>query len=204
MMIRFFIVLLQLVLVVNPASGMRIDADPRMIISFADQSLPPELDILRVTTDVSEDNHLIFRIQTKGERISGDRNDYVLLNIQHEKTYAVIIPINEESGETVRIFEGEFLSSAPLTSAALKQSGLSDEYSGFNAKHINRGVEFRVPLDWINFGADFGFDAYTVNATEKKQILQIHTVYDQARRGNLSTTQVSAITLLNAICSPKK
>jgi hypothetical protein len=65
-------------------------------------------------------------------------------------------------------------------------------------------VEFRVPLDWINFGADFGFDAYTVNATEQKQILQIHTVYDQARRGNLSTTQVSAITLLNAICSPKK
>jgi hypothetical protein len=204
MMIRFFIVFLQLALMASPVSGMRIDADPRMIISFADQSLPPELDILRVTTDVSEDNHLIFRIQTKGERISGDRNDYVLLNIQHEKTYAIVIPINKETDGTVRIFEGEFLSSGPLTSSALKQSGLSDEHTGFNAKHIGRGVEFRMPLDWINFGADFGFDAYTVSATEQDQLLHIHTIYDQARRGNLSTTQVSAITLLNAICSPKK
>lgn len=197
-------VFIQLALMASPASGMRIDADPRMIISFADQSLSPELDILRVTTDVSEDNHLIFRVQTKGERISGDRNDYVLLNIQHEKTYAMIIPVNKETGEAVRIFEGEFLSSGSLTAIALRQSDLSDQHTGFNAKHFNRGVEFKVPLDWINFGADFGFDAYTVNATEQKQILHIHTVYDQARRGNLSTTQVSAITLLNAICSPKK
>jgi hypothetical protein len=203
-MIRFFIVFLHLALVVSPVYGMRIDADPRMIISFVDQSLPPELDILRVTTYISDDNHLIFRIQTKGDRITGDRNDYVLLNIQHEKTYAMIIPINKETDEPVRIFEGELLSSRPMTSIALKQSSLSGEPGEFNAKHVARGVEFGLPLDWINFGADFSFDAYTVSAAEQKQVLHIHTVYDQARRGNLSTNQVSAVTLLNAICSPKK
>ncbi len=204
MMIRFLIVLFQLVLMINPASGMRIDADPRMIISFMDRSLPPELDILRVTTDISEDNHLIFRVQIKGERISGDNDDYVLLNIQHEKTYALMIPLSKEAGETIRIYEGELLSTNQLASVAFKKSNINSEYAGFSARHINRGVEFMVPLDWINFGADFGFDAYTISATIQKHVLHIGKIHDQARRGNLSINQVSAITLLNAICSPKK
>ncbi len=203
-MTHFFMVFLQLILIVSPVFGMRIDADPRMIISFVDHSLPPELDILRVTTDLSEDNHLIFRIQTKGERISGDRNDYVVLNIQHEKTYAMIIPLNKEVDETIRIFEGKLLSSGQIISSPLEQSNISDEYPEFNAKHITRGVEFRIPLEWINFSADFSFDAYTISAKIQKQILYINKVYDQARRSNLSTSQISAITLLNAICSPKK
>ncbi|MCP5246522.1 MAG: hypothetical protein H6937_11490 [Burkholderiales bacterium] len=58
-------------LISSPVSAMQIVADPRIIISFMDNSLPPELDILRVTTDVSEDNHLIFQVQTRGERING-------------------------------------------------------------------------------------------------------------------------------------
>ncbi len=204
-MARFFILLLlQSVLMISPASGMRIDADPRMIISFMDRSLPPELDILRVTTDISADNHLIFRVQIRGERISGDNNDYVLLNIQHEKTYALMIPLNKEADETLRIYEGELLSTNQLTSIAFKESDINSEHAGFSARHINRGVEFMVPLDWINFGADFGFDAYTVSATIQKHVLHIDAVHDQARRGNISINQVSAITLLNAICSPKK
>ncbi|MBX3630732.1 MAG: DUF1292 domain-containing protein [Nitrosomonas sp.] len=204
MMIRSFIVLFQLLLMINPAAGMRIDADPRMIISFMDRSLPPELDILRVTTDISEDNHLIFRVQIRGERISGDNNDYVLLNIQHEKTYVLMIPLSKEAGETIRIYEGELLPTNQLTSIAFTESDINSEHAGFSARHINRGVEFMVPLDWINFGADFGFDAYTISATIQKHVLHIDEIHDQARRGNLSINQVPAITLLNAICSPKK
>lgn len=203
-MIRFCILLLQSVLMINPAFGMRIDADPRMIISFMDRSLPPELDILRVTTDISEDNHLIFRVQIRGERVSGDNNDYVVLNIQHEKTYAMVIPLSQSADETLRIYEGELLSTNQLASIAFKESDINSKHAGFSARYINRDVEFMLPLDWINFGVDFGFDAYTISATIQKHILYIDTIHDQARRGNISTNQVSAITLLNAICSPKK
>lgn len=203
-MIRVLILLLQLFLVTGPVSAMQIEADPRMIVSFMDKSLPPELDILRVTTDISEDNHLIFQVQTKGERISGENNDYVLLSIQHEKTYALIIPLNKRENETIQIYEGELHPEKQLTLIAFQESGISKEHAGFSAKHIDRGVEFTMPIDWINFGADFGFDAYTIEASVQGKALQINEVYDRARRGRSQVNQISAIKLLNSICSPKK
>ena len=96
---KTFMLIVSFFLITAPVSAMQIEADPRIIISFMDNSLPPELDILRVTTDVSEDNHLIFQVQTKGERVSGKNSDYILLNILHEKTYELIILLNKETKE---------------------------------------------------------------------------------------------------------
>ena len=203
MMRRLFLLLLPLLLT-GPVSAMQIDADPRVIISFMDKSLPPALDIFRVTTDISEDNHLIFQVQTKGERADGGKSDYVLLSIQHEKAYALIIPLNKAAGEEMRVFEGELRAEDQLTAVTFKASRINIEHAGFNARHIARGAEFTMPLDWINFGADFGFDAYTIDASIQGEILKINTVYDQARRGRTQAKQMSAITLLNNICSPKK
>ncbi len=39
-----------------------------------------------------------------------------------------------------------------------------------------------LPLDWINFGADFSFDAYVIHANIDDDMLRINAVPDQARR----------------------
>ena len=189
---------------VGPVSAMRIDADPRTIMSFMDRSISPELDILRVTTDISPDNHLVFQVKTKGEWDNGEDNDYLLLQILHEKTYALLIPLNEKKGSRILIYEGELQPENNLISTAFSESELNSLHAGFNAKHIARGAEFTVPLDWVNFGADFSFDAYTVQAEVKDNSLQISKVYDQARKGRPEEKRITAITLLNNICSPKK
>ncbi|HBV22086.1 MAG TPA: DUF1292 domain-containing protein [Nitrosomonas sp.] len=195
---------LQLLLMAVPVSAMQIEADPRTIISFMDKSLSPELDILRVTTDITPDNHLVFQVKTKAERISGEDSDYLLLSIQHEKTYALLIPLSKAEGENIRVYEGVLQPGSKLTSIKFKESGISRSHAGFVARHIVRGAEFIVPLDWINFGADFGFDAFTVQAEIQESTLQISKVYDQARKGRAEEKRISAITLLNNICSPKK
>ncbi|MBA2483393.1 MAG: DUF1292 domain-containing protein, partial [Nitrosomonas sp.] len=89
---RWILLLILLFMMVGPVSAMRLDADPRSIISFLDKSLSPELDILRVKTDISPDNHLIFQVKTKGEWIGVNEHDYLLLQILHEKTYALLVP----------------------------------------------------------------------------------------------------------------
>lgn len=203
-MTRFFILAVQLILISAPISAMQIEADPRIINSFMDKSLPPELDILRVTTNISDDNNLIFQVQTKGERVSGNKTDYVLLNIQHEKTYALIIPVNKGMEESIRIYEGDLDIDKQLIATNFKKSKINSDHAGFNVKHIDRGTEFTIPLDWINFGANFSFDAYTITADLQENTLTISKVHDQARRGRSQIKQISAITLLNNICSPKK
>src|SRR5687768_17480835 len=101
------VLLLLLMMIGNlPVSAMQMDADPRTIISSMDKSLSPALDILRVTTDISQDNHLVFQVKTRGEWIDGEDNNYLLLQILHEKTHVFLIPINKEKGDKVLIYEG--------------------------------------------------------------------------------------------------
>lgn len=197
-------VLIMSLLMAGPVSAMKIDADPRSIISFLDKSISPELDILRVLTDISPDNHLVFQVKTKGEWTNANDNDYLLLQILHEKTYALLIPLNEEIGESVLIYEGDLQAEDHLMSIPFKESEEYNAPTEFSAEYINRGAEFTVPLEWINFGADFSFDAYTVQAKIEGDALKISEIYDQARKGRPQEKKISAITLLNSICSPKK
>jgi hypothetical protein len=197
-------VLILLFLMAVPVSAMNIEADPRTIISFMDRSISPELDILRVTTDISPDNHLVFQVKTKGEWDNGEDSDYLLLQILHEKNYALLIPLNEETEPRILIYEGDLQSENHLMSTAFSESEMYNLHAGFNVKRITRGAEFTVPLDWVNFGADFSFDAYTVQAEVEDNALQISKVYDQARKGRPEEKPITAITLLNNICSPKK
>lgn len=194
--------LILLLLMAGPASAMRIDADPRSILSFMDKSISPDLDILRVTTDISPDNHLVFQVKTKGAWNSGEDDNYLLLQILHEKTYALLIPLNEEKEARVLMYEGDLDFESDLTSITFSES--ETMHAGFVAKYIPRGAEFTVPLDWVNFGAEFSFDAYTVQADMQGHTLKIGQVYDQARKGRPEEKRISAITLLNNICSPKK
>ncbi|MCW5599535.1 MAG: DUF1292 domain-containing protein [Nitrosomonas sp.] len=195
--------LLLFFIIVNPVLAMKVDPDPRTIISFMDKSLPPELDILRVTTDVSSNNRLIFQVKTKGERMCGDNSDYLLLEILHEKTYLLLIPLDKEKESAVLIYKSLLQSENPIWSNISQQFKKYTHPLSFSAKHILRGAEFSIPLEWINFGTHFSFDAYTVQASMQGDMLQIIKIYDQARKGRQEARQFSAITLLNKICSPK-
>lgn len=187
-----------------PVSAMNMYDDPRMILSFLDKSLPPELDILRVTTDISSDNELVFQVKTKGERESGEEQDYLLLHIVHEKHYVLLISINKERENKVALYE-DFLHPKSDENHRLPQTfKLSPLPMGFSAKHIPQGAEFNLPLDWLNFGAHLGFDAYTVQARIDGNSLEISKIYDQARKGRQGNKLISTITLLNKICSPQR
>lgn len=199
-------VLLSLLMMIGnlPVSAMQIDADPRAIISPMDKSLSPQLDILRVTTDISQDNHLVFQVKTRGEWIDGEDNNYLLLQILHEKTHVFLIPINKEKADKLLVYEGVLQPENQALSRIFSESGEYNLRTGFNARHIFRGVEFTVPIDWINFGGDLGFDVYTVKASIRGNILKISEVYDQARKGRGEEKRFSAITLLNKICTPRR
>ena len=76
-------VLILLFFIAVPAFAMEINVNPRSIISSLDKSISPEFDILRVTTDISTDNYIIFQVKTKGERGEGEEDDYLLLSLIH-------------------------------------------------------------------------------------------------------------------------
>ena len=187
-------------------SAMQVEPDPRMIISSMDRSVSPELDILRVTADVSPDNRLVFEVKTRGERIDGidgGGDDYLLLQISHEKAYVLFIPVSKKKGGRVLIYEGSLQAESHMLPKVLTASTEPSLQAGSDVRHIFRGAEFTVPVGWIDFGGDFSFDAYTVKASRQGNTLIVGDVYDQARKGRAGEKRFSAITLLNKICTPR-
>jgi hypothetical protein len=202
------LVLLFSMMVGLPVSAMQVEPDPRMIISSMDRSVSPELDILRVTADVSPDNRLVFEVKTRGERIDGidgdgDGEDYLLLQILHEKAYVLFIPVSKKKGDRVLIFEGSLQAESHTLPKVLTASTEPRLQAGSDVRRIFRGAEFTVPVDWIDFGGDFSFDAYTVKASIQGNTLIVGDVYDQARKSRAGEKRFSAITLLNKICTPR-
>jgi len=187
-----------------PVSAMNMFDDPRAILSFRDKALLPELDILRVMVTLSPDDDLIFQVKTKGERQQSANQDYLLLQILHEKNYVLLVSLDKERGNEVLVYESGLPSEEISRLTVNQQFQLSSLSAQFSAKHVSQGMEFSVPLEWINFGADFGYDAYTVQAHLQDNHLQIIRIYDQARKGQLEAKRFSAITLLNRICSPQR
>jgi hypothetical protein len=186
------------------ASAMQIDADPRTIVSFMDKALSPELDILSVATDISPDNHLVFQVKTRGEREQGEVADHLLLRILHGKVYVLLVPINKGDGDKVLMYESTLQPDYPLLPQVLEQSRENDMPRHLKVERVARGVEFTLPLEWIDFGKDFGFDAYTVSAHVQGDTLEISRVHDQAGKGRDGSNKFSAVTLLNKLCTPQR
>lgn len=187
---------------IDSAYAMEINVNPRSIISSLDKSLAPELDILRVTTEISSDNRIVFQVKTKGERDQGNEDDYLLLQILHEKAYVFLIPVNKKEEINALIYDDIFNKDYAL-SREFKRSP-SNLIADLNLNRITNGAEFLIPLDWINFGADFGFDAYTVQAEVNRDMIKIIKIYDQAGKARKSEKLFSAILLLNKLCAPKR
>ncbi|WP_025039545.1 hypothetical protein [Nitrosospira briensis] len=199
------VVLIPILIIVSlTASAMQIDADPRVIVSFMDKSLSPELDILSVATDISADNHLVFQVKTRGERTKGEVGDHLLLRILNGKTYGFLIPINQEDGDKVLMYESVLQHDSTVLPQALEMLRGNAVPVDLNAKRIVNGAEFVLPVDWVNFGEDFGFDAYTVKAHMQGNIVEITEIYDQAGKGRDGRNIFSAVTLLNKLCTPQR
>ncbi|BCT67688.1 DUF1292 domain-containing protein [Nitrosospira sp. NRS527] len=199
------VVLIPILIIVSlTASAMQIDADPRVIVSFMDKSLSPELDILSVATDISADNHLVFQVKTRGERTKGEAGDHLLLRILNGKTYGFLIPINQEDGDKVLMYESVLQHDSTVLPQALEMSRGNAVPVDLNAKRIVNGAEFVLPVDWVNFGKDFDFDAYTVKAHMQGNIVEITEIYDQAGKGRDGRNTFSAVTLLNKLCTPQR
>jgi len=186
------------------ASAMQIEADPRTIVSFMDKGLSPELDILSVTADISPDNHLVFQVKTRGERERGEAADHLMLRILHGKVYVFLIPINKENGNKTLMYESTLQPDNTVLPHALKTAQESGLPARLNTRRIVNGAEFILPLDWIDFGKDFGFDAYTVSAQVQGDTLEISRVHDQAGKGRSGSNKFSAVTLLNKLCTPQR
>ena len=199
------IVLLPLLIIASfTASAMQIDADPRVIVSFMDKSLSPEFDILSVATEISADNHLVFQVKTRGERADGEAADHLLLRILHGKIYVFLIPINKEDGSKVLMYESALQHDKAVLPQVLETPRGNAPPVALNAKRIVNGAEFILPLDWVDFGEDFGFDAYTVKAHLQGNIVEIVKIYDQAGKGRDGNNIFSAVTLLNKLCTPRR
>lgn len=180
--------------------AMQIDADPRTIISSMDKALLPELDILRVTTAISGDDQVVFQVKTRGERIDRDDGDYLLLQISGERAHILLIPINQPKGNGL-IYEGLLQPEGQRLPQTFNKADEKGLHPGFSAKHILHGGEFSIPVEWMDFGSDFSFDAYTVKADIRGNTLTIGEIHDWARKGR-EEKRISAIALLNKLCAP--
>ncbi|HBV20863.1 MAG TPA: DUF1292 domain-containing protein [Nitrosomonas sp.] len=189
---------------IPPVLAMSNEDDPRILISYMDKALTPELDILRVTAQALPDS-LVFQIKTRGERTGGESGDYLLLHITHGKSYTLLVPVNKAEQDKILMYEGAAIQSAHNTlSEPIKLSRKLDPQTGFSAQRIHHGVEFSVPLDWIDFGNDFGYDAYTAQVEIQDHAIQINELYDQAGKGRKEKKQYSAITLINKLCATRR
>lgn len=193
-----------LTLCAAPVLSMNNYDDPRKLLSYMDRALPPALDILRVTTKITPENQLIFQVKMRGESSDLAQNEYILLHITHGDHYALLIPANKNSPVSAIL-----LKQAPHTALdqRMKLAKVFERQSQpatFQANHIHHGVNFSLPVDWIDFGNTLGYDAYTVQARLTDDTVHIEKIYDRAGKGRKIAKQFSAITFVNTLCATRR
>lgn len=191
-----------LLLAVTSVNAMEINRDPRSIISSRDNSLSPELDILRVTTDISNDDQLLFRIRNRGGAIEGNENNYFILDILHNKHYFLVVPLHEQQESAVSIYEASL--DNPDLSLSQHYPSTQEKDLTVSMSRIANGVILSIPIAWIDFSKNIGFDAYTAELTKQSDKMQVVHIYDQAIKSKTQEKMFPAITLFNKLCAPKR
>lgn len=178
--------------------------DPRVVLSYMDKSLDGARDILRLATAVSGDTHLVFEIKTRESEREPQAQDYVLLQISQGGTRHLLVPIDSESGDAVLDYEDVFPPKARAAGLAGSRLGPGPGDGVFRARRVPRGVEFLVPLAWIDYREKIAFDAFTIRGRPSGAGFVIDEVYDQAGKGRREVRRISPITLLNNLCATRK
>jgi hypothetical protein len=175
--------------------------DPRVILSYMDRSLDGPQDILRVKTTITTENQLTFQVKTRAGESPTQVADYVLLEVQHERFYRYLLPLDPALGDQVLAYTAEQTTDSPLVAGTtLSQPGSS----AFRAGHIPNGVEYSVPLTWLDYGAKIAFDAYTLRGQILPEGFLIEEIYDRAAKGRQERRLVSPIMLLNNLCATRR
>src|SRR5699024_7000399 len=107
-------------------------------------------------------------------------------------------------GDKVLLYENTSSSDLNTLSSLSKELKKLSPKTGFSVKRIPHGIEYFIPMDWIDFGSDFSYDAYTVQASVQGNTLHIREIYDQAGKGRKEEKRFSAITLVNKLCTTRK
>ena len=178
--------------------------DPRTILSYMDPSLAGARDILRVTTAIAGDEFVVFQVKTREEGAGSGEGDYALLQLWQDRSHQLLIPLAPELGEGVLYYEGATLSAGASHTLTGGELGAASGASAFTARRIPRGVEFVVPLAWLDYGKKMGFDAYTVRGRPVGDGFVIEEVLDRAAKGRPEERLISPIMLLNNLCATRR
>ena len=203
-MSRFATVAVLLLAAVPSALAMNNYDDPRTILSFMDKSLPGARDILRVTTSISDDGELVFRVKMRAEPETAMSGDYLLLQVRQSRSHQFLVPIDPEFGDTVLAYSDASLASSDNPGLRPGNSLSSSPASALNARRIASGVEFVLPLTWLDYSEKIDFDAYVVRGQPSADGFLVAEVYDRAAKGMKRDRMISPITLLNNLCATRR
>ena len=188
----------------SPCLAMNNYDDPRVVLSYMDQSIEPARDILRLTTDASEGGGLVFQVKMRGDGSEAGHQDYLLLQVWQERAHQWLVPLDPDAGLPVLAYQGRGASTAGSPSLSSGPLNASPHRAEFTSKHIARGVEFAVPLSWLDYGKKIGFDAYTVTGTIQGDSFVVEEVHDRAAKGDRAERRISPIALLNNLCATRR
>ena len=200
---RAAVLVLGLLSVASPCFAMNNYDDPRVILSYMDKSLLGAQDILRVTTTISDDR-LVFQVKTREQAQLPGENDYLLLQFWQNRSHQILIPLGAGRGDTVLSYVSD--AGPDPTTHVLAPGELSNSSGSpsFTVRRIPRGVEFLVPVTWLDYSQELGFDAYTVRGKVGPTSFAIETIYDQAAKGHHGERFISPFMLLNKLCATRK
>jgi len=191
-------------LLAAPGLAMNGYDDPRVVLSFMDRSLQAAHDILRLTTRISGDEELVFQVKLRGEVAQTRGDEYVLLQLQHQRSHLWLVPLGSSEGGASLSYQGDPFDLEGSRRISNGQLDVAAAEAGFTARHIPHGVEFSIPLSWLDYGEEIGFDAYTVQGRPTETSFVIEEIYDRAIKGSMVERRVSPIMLLNNLCATRK
>ena len=178
--------------------------DPRVVLSYMDKSLDGSRDILRLTTAVDGNTHLVFEVKTRAEHRDPQPGDYVLLEISQGQSHQLLVSIDPELGDDVLVYEQDLAPGGSIRSLAESSLKAGSREGVFSVRRVPRGVEFLVPLDWIDYREKIAFDAFTIRGQRSGASFRVAEIYDQAGKGQKERRLFSPITLLNNLCATRK
>ena len=187
-----------------PVLGMSNYDDPRLVLSYMDKSLDGARDILRLAITVRGETHLVFEVKTRASEEEPQAQDFVLLQVSQDDTRHLLVPIDPALGDAVLDYEAESPLKPREAGFAGSRLRVAPGDDVFRARRVPLGVEFLVPLAWIDYREKVAFDAFTIRGRASGTGFLIDEVYDQAGKGRREERRISAITLLNNLCATRR
>ena len=146
----------------------------------------------------------MFEVKTRTTEESPEAGDYLLLQITQDRSVQLLVPIDPAVGEAVLDYATDLAPGGQPRELAGSELKSGSATGAFTARRVPQGIEFLVPLAWVEFDGKISFDAFTVRGQPSTTSFQVEEVYDQAGKGRERQPRISPITLLNNLCATRK